>query len=204
MKKGNNLSGKERTANEFTNVKDIRNKLLYSKDGYIFAYLRVPFINIDLLPREEKKAKADGLAASFEGDKKDFVYMSLPREIDLDNYKDDLNRRYSQEIGDIGKRHILRKLLVVANELTTNGENFEHQHFIRIWKLLAGDKTECEQALKSRQEDFKSYYRSAGIDVEILDDQDILKLCNLFANGVQAPYDTQDGNMCFEPVAKMR
>lgn len=61
------------TANEFTNVKDVRDCFLYTKDGYIMTYLRIYPINISLMSLEEKKAKTQVLTASFENDRKDFV-----------------------------------------------------------------------------------------------------------------------------------
>lgn len=35
------------TANEFTNVKDIKKIYLYTKDGYVFCYLRIYSFNLD-------------------------------------------------------------------------------------------------------------------------------------------------------------
>ena len=85
------------TANEFTNVRDIKDIFLYTKDNYIMAYLQVFPFNLDLLPLQEQASLTRKLAASFEGDRKDFVYFTYPREIDLDDYKNNLkNRRYKR------------------------------------------------------------------------------------------------------------
>ena len=42
------------TANEFTGVKDIRGCFLYRTDGYIMSYLRVYFLNLDLLSEADR------------------------------------------------------------------------------------------------------------------------------------------------------
>ena len=46
-----------KTANEFVNVKDIKGNFLYTKDDYIFGYVRLYQFNLDLLSREERYIK---------------------------------------------------------------------------------------------------------------------------------------------------
>lgn len=194
------------TANEFTNVKNVNGCFLYSKDDHIFIYLRIHSLNIDLLPDEEKRAKTSNLSASFGSDNKDFVYFTYPREIDLDSYKNDLKKRHGEEIGNIGKKRLLQEMILEANDLATSGENYEHQHFIKLWTWSGPeqDRLENEQALRYRAEEFKIRYESIGTKADILKEQDILKMCNLFANGVQAPFDIIDNNMIYESITKIR
>ena len=73
------------TVNQYTNVKDIKETFLYTKNGYLMAYIKVNKINIALLRKEEKRGKSDQLAASFGEDRNDFMYVSYPREIDIDD-----------------------------------------------------------------------------------------------------------------------
>lgn len=42
-----------KTAQEFINVKDIRDKCLYTRDGLVFLYLRIHAISIDLYSKAE-------------------------------------------------------------------------------------------------------------------------------------------------------
>ena len=51
------------TAQEFMNVKDIRDKFLYSRDGYVFLYLRIHAISIDLYSTSEKNTLIRTLTA---------------------------------------------------------------------------------------------------------------------------------------------
>ena len=99
------------TANEFTNVRDIKDIFLYTKDNYIMAYLQVFPFNLDLLPLQEQASLTRKLAASFEGDRKDFVYFTYPREIDLDDYKNNLKNRHAEELTNVGRRHLLTIML---------------------------------------------------------------------------------------------
>lgn len=191
------------TANEFTNVKDIKKNFLYTRDGYVMCFLKISFYNIDLLSKEEKRSKTAALAASFEGDRKDFAYFTYPREIDLDVYKSDLKDKYNAEMTSLGRRHLLAELIVEATELATNGENYEHQHFIKLWKRIAGGRQDAESELQTRAEEFKARYESTGIPVEILKESDILKMCNLFGNSLQAAFEIVDANT-YETIPKIK
>jgi len=194
----------ELTSNQLINVKNVKGIFLYTKDNLIISYLRIHFLNIDLLSKDEKKSKTRSLAVSFEGDKKDFAYISYPREIDLDTYKDELKRRRAQEISQLGRKKLLEEMLIQVNELANSGENYEHQHFIKLWKEVGHNTQDAESALRNRVEEFKTRYESIGIQVEILTEQEILKMCNLFSNSMQAPYTNYGSNMMYEYMTEVK
>lgn len=183
---------KTETANEYTDIKDIKGNFLYRRDGYILVFLRVYSYNLDLVSTAERKGKVENLSASFGGDKKDFNYFSVPREMDLDDYKAYLSNAYQNEQDSkysFGRRAILRILLKEAQILSTSGENYEHQHFIKLWARLGKNPQETCHNLLERAEEFRQRYDAVGIKLELLDEVGIIKLCNLFANGQQAPYE---------------
>ena len=189
-------------ADEFTNVKNVKGQFLYTKDGYVMTYLRVLPYNLDLLPREEKGAKTNRQAASFDSDRRDFAYMSFFRELDLDSYKNNLKEKH-RATDFIGNRHILEEMMMEATDLSVNGENFEHQHYIKIWKKIEGDLRDAEQEAKMRAEEFRQRYAEVGITVYQIKDADILKMCNLYGNTIQAPYDSVSDNMIYENMLKI-
>ena len=179
---------------DFVDAADVKGMFLYRKDGIILTYLRVHFYNLDLLEMEAKRGKADTLTAEFKEDGKDFTYFSLPREIDLDRYKQNLKSRY-RDAQVMGKRHIVSILMEECADLTTSGENFEHQHYIRIWKDGRADKSNAELVLKERITDFHNMYANVGIKTTILGETEIVKLCNLFGNSLQAPFVHVDSTL---------
>ena len=191
-----------KTANEFTDIKDVRDIFLYTKSGYIFCYVQVPYFSLDLLPDAEREAKTRNMASSSKSDRKMFVYQTFPREIDLDDYKNDLRERYRNELSSPGMRFILAEKIKEAVELSTGGDNYEHQHYIKIWEKVGYDRFETEKALRQRAEEFKVRYQSVGINAEILKEQAILKMCNLFGNTIQAPYDNME-NYLYETSLKI-
>lgn len=191
------------TANEFMGVKDIKGFFLYRADGCIMSFLRVYFLNLDLLSDEDRQAKTEALTHSFESEKKNFVYEAYPREIDLDKYKTELKDRYKEELNHIGKRHILTMMLNDAIELASNGENFEHVHFIKLWAAPGKNRLDTEKELKDRLADFQKRYTSVGIRTEILGEQDIIKMCALYGNAVQAVYDVLVNNLIYEQIGRL-
>lgn len=178
------------TANRLTNVKDIRNRILYTKDGYAIVYLRVYPFNMDLLSPDEIRSITTQLTGSFRGEQQNMVYFSLPREVDLDAYKGFLEEKYMSEIGNHLRKQIIRDMVNQASDLTNAGDTYEHQHFIRLYQEVSGNESFVENDLVSRAMDFIERYETVGIKLDILEDVEILKICNLFGNAGQAVTDS--------------
>lgn len=178
-------------ANEFTNVKTIKNNLLYSKDDYIFGYIRIYPANFELLTEAENEGICNNLVSTFKGDTQDFVYFTLPREVDIDSYKNYLEKKYMSELVSRKRKFLLNDMITHAVEMSSNHENFEHQHFIKLWREYK-DGYQEEQELRSKLLDFKQRYSAIKVRTEILEDIEIMKVCNLFANGVQAAHESID------------
>ncbi len=176
------------SCNEFVAVKDIRGKFLERKDGILMGYLRVHTINLDLLSDAERAQKTSMLTSLFQDEREPFAYMALPREIDLDGYKRFLKECHRSEMNSAGKKRVLAEMHYEAVDLATMGENFEHQHYIKIWETISHDRHRTEIELKNRLEAFVDRYFQSGIHVDILEEKEILKLCNLFGNTIMAPH----------------
>lgn len=181
------LSPKEKTANDLVNVVDIDNDLLYTKDGYMMGYLRIGNINVELLSVDELHTMTQRLAMSFEGDRGNFDYFTLPSQVNLDLNKDYLKEKHL-ETDNLGKRKGINLMLQEMTRLSTSGENFEHQHYIQIWRKIGKNVKDTQNELQVRLREFRDRYVQVGIPCEILRDKDIIKMCNLFGNPQQAPY----------------
>lgn len=78
----------------------------------------------------------------------------------------------------------------------------KHQHFIKIWKKNH-NKAAAEDDLKDRIEDFRARYQAAGIQCEVLQEQEIVKLCNLYGNSLQASFENVDESTLYTPVMQL-
>lgn len=191
---------REESARKWVNVKDIKGNILYTRDGYMMGYIRIHPFNIDLLSKEDLRSLAHQLAVSFSDDKQDFAYCSYPRELDLDGYKSFLKEKHSQEIVSLGRKRILEVMLQKAIEISSNGENFEHQHFIKLWVKFDPNVRNCEHDFLDRLKSFLNFYSNAGISAELLEEKEIIKLCNLFGNPQQATYEPINGKEIQERI----
>lgn len=193
------------TANQFVNVSDIKGNFLYTKDNMVFGYLRIHPFNKDLLSKEELRSKTQILTSSFESDRKNFSYFAMQREIDLDGQKKDLERRYRSELSSVGTRHLLKIMIDELTVLSTSGQNYEHQHYIKLWDTYtSSNRPEVEADLRVRLNDFKGRYEAVGISAEILEQQDIIKVCSLFASAAQAPFLQVGKNTRYEPMVRLK
>ena len=147
------------TANDFVDVKDIKGMFLYTKSNKIFSYLRIYPFNLDLLTTEDRRNLTNRLAAAFDGDRKNFMYCTLPRELDLDGYKIFLKEK-RQSAETLGKKRIIDELIKKATDLTSSTENYEHQHFYKFWADVNTATSQVENELRDRRVKNKVDFRA--------------------------------------------
>lgn len=188
------------SVNEYVNVKDIKKNFIYTKDNYIIGFLRIPFINIALLNKTVLDSRTNNMKAAWKGDKKRFNYISLPREIDLDQYKEFLNKKYKNELEHLGRRKIISLMSLEGTKLSTSGENFEHLQYAKLWEPIGSNLKNAEDILTDRLIDYKQRYDLAGTSAEILNEKELTILCNLFKNAAQAAFDVVDSNLMWSNI----
>lgn len=191
------MNREENPCRDFIEAVDVKGEYLYRRDGYIISYLRILPFNLDLLSDAEKTALAENITSKIKTNRKDFVYVSFPREVDLDSYKKHIKEMHRQQT-EIGRKTILSYMMKQANDLTLGG-NYEHQHFLRIWEKNSKRET-AEENVKERINLFKSIYEENGIKCEILSEKEIVKLCNLFGNALQANFEKTPDNAQYTPI----
>lgn len=185
------------TANEITDVRDIVRNLLITKTGYKIGFLRLFTINIDLLTKNEKKSKCNTLTAEFKPEKEPFILYSIPRTIDMDTYLTFLEKKYDNEMSNPKRKMLLNAMIGEATEKVMNGQNYEHQFYIKTWEKE--DKKNCDRILEDRLNDFRTRFNSIQNDTKRIDDIEIIKLCNLFGNSNTAVLEEYNENTQYEP-----
>lgn len=186
MKKKGNLP--QETANEFTDVKDICKNILYTKSGYLIGFLRLMPINIELLSKSEIKAKCITLAASFKSLDYPFTIISIPRSVDMEEYIEFLSNKYDEEMEDIHRKSLIKTMLKEASGKIMNDNNYEHQYYIKVWERSSS--TENKEAVISKKlNDIAGRYSMVQIETKRVNDEGIIKLCNLFAHSNSAIFE---------------
>lgn len=174
--KENNLSAM--TANEFINVKDIHGKFLYTRDNMVMAYLKISPISIDLFSKTEKKQLIRQMTASLSGINYPFQLLAVSRPVDISPLLSELSDTLTSS-GNVHQKELLRQEILEMSTFALSGDVVERQFFIQVWDKQQED---VERELLQRLKYMESYFNDVGIRSEILEQQDIVRLCNLVNN----------------------
>lgn len=183
------------TAQEFTNVKDIRDKYLYTRDNYIFMYLKLDPLSIDLLSKNEKVSLTRQLTAELSGDQQTLKLLAVSRPVDIspliNEYSELLATTTNQK-----QKELLRKEISAISNYALSGEVIERQFYLPIWQRL---EEGSERDISRRMQDIKAAFESSKVPAEVLKGKDIVRLCNLVNNPAYAHIE----DMSLEPTFPM-
>lgn len=167
----------QKTANEFVNVKDIKGKFLYTRDGLILCYLKINPISIDLFSKSEKSIIIKQLAANMSSIQYPFKFIAVSRPVDISPLISELSELLTTS--DPKQKELLKQEILEMSTFALSGEVVERQFYVVIW-----DKSEqgAEKDLLVKAKDFASNFTDNGIGCDVLEQQDIVRLCNLINN----------------------
>lgn len=168
----------QQSAQEFVNVKDIRDKYLYTRDLLIFQYLKIDAVSIDLLSQREKEFLTRRLTAELSGDQQTLKLIAVSRPVDISP----LINEYAELLATSSnpkQKELLRKETAAISNYALSGEVVERQFYLPLWQRYEDD---CEQDISRRTKDVKAAFESSKVPCEILKEKDITRLCNLINN----------------------
>ncbi|EOR25267.1 MULTISPECIES: hypothetical protein [Clostridium] len=168
----------QKTANEFVNVKDIKERYLYTRDSHIIMYIKINPISIDLLSEREKKLLCKTLTAELSSEQKSYKFLAVSRPVDISPLINEYTGIISNS-ADQKQKDLLRNEMLVMSNYALSGEVVERQFYIMLWEKYEED---IEREISKRCYEFKSKLESGNIQCEILKQQDIVRLCNLINN----------------------
>lgn len=167
----------QKTANEFVNVKDIKGKYLYTRDNFILCYLKINPISIDLFSKGEKQQLIKQLTANMSGIRHPFKFLAVSRPVDITPLISELSAALATS--DLKQKELLKQEILEMTTFALSGEVVERQFYIVLWEK-ADDGAEKDLLMKAK--DMVGNFCDCGIGCEILEQQDIVWLCNLINN----------------------
>ena len=167
----------QKTANEFVNVKDIKGKYLYTRDQLVLCYLKISPISIDLFSKSEKQQLVKQLTANMSGIQHPFKFLAVSRPVDITPLISELSAALATS--DPKQKELLKQEILEMTTFALSGEVVERQFYIVLWEK-ADEGAEKEVLVKVK--DFAGNLGDCGIGCEILEQQDIVRLCNLINN----------------------
>lgn len=166
------------TAQEFVNVEDIADELLYSRDGYIFGFLSVRAGDNQLMSDAERSVLGQKLTVAMtSGDEKPFQILSIPRTVDtmgMIEYMTELRKGTHSD----AKLRLINGEINSLRDLAREGAK-EPMISIKCWEKAARG---ADIALKKRLKELRAKLSEAQVTVELMTDQEITYLCKVFAD----------------------
>jgi len=176
--KNPDLTQAQISANEFINVKDIRDRFLYTRDGQIIAYIKVNPISVDLFSQNEKEQMCRTLTAELSSSRKAFKFLAVSRPVDISPLISDYSNLLTKTTDQIQKQ-LLRNEMMVMSNYATSGEVVERQFYLMLWEKYSEG---IEQSLSKRCYEFMSKFESSNFRCSFIKEDEIIRLCNLINN----------------------
>lgn len=166
------------SAQDFINVADIVEHVLYTKDNYCISYIRLQPPMSSLWSRREKRMKTNTLVAEVSKDRQPWILSAVSRPMDISQLIGQYRQLRDQTDNSIRKR-LLKQEMNELQKKVGGGEAIERQFYIKIWTQ---EKDGAETELLERARQIVSAYESVGITGQILKKPDIIRFCNLVHN----------------------
>ncbi len=171
-------SQSKQTVQQLIGVKDIRDKYLYTADGYVLMYLQITPISIDLLTDREKMQKARQLTAEFSAEQNPFKIIAVSRPIDISPLVSEFSQMISSTSNRV-RKELLKLEMMNMSDYVMSGEVVERQYYLIMWCPYQPD---CEHELAKRILEAQRYFMSGGVQTKPLEQKEIIQLCNLINN----------------------
>lgn len=166
-----------RTAQEFINVRDVKDKYLYTKDGMVLIFLRVHAISIDLYSKSEKHSLIRQLTAELSDIQYPFKFMAVSRPVDISPLIADMQFML-KDAGD-KQKELLRQEILQMSGYALSGEIVERQFYISLWEKYEDG---VEKDLFKRAVLLAEKFSGNGIGCDVLTEKEIIRLLNLVNN----------------------
>ncbi|MDO5556668.1 MAG: hypothetical protein Q4G05_00260 [Clostridia bacterium] len=168
----------EKNCNDEINILDIRNNFVYTRDNLVIGVLKINSINMQLFSNRELEQKVLDLTTELSGIDKEFKLFSISRPVDVtglvDELRDKLNNENNTKIKILLKRNIAETI-----RLTLTGEIVERQNFMIVFEEYSDN---AEKDLQKRMMDLSTKFDNCDVKTEILDEANLIQLCNSFLN----------------------
>lgn len=173
------------TAQEFVNVEAIENKILWTRDKRLFAYIQCRGRDNSLLSEEDNEKVTERLTVVLSEQTEPWQILSVPRTVDTRGMIRELDGMRKETRSDT-RLKLLSGEISALEELTEEGAK-EPLILLKIWSDAARD---ADRKLLERAAVLTSKLEDNQISARIMGDEDILHLCMIYAElGVWQPSD---------------
>lgn len=165
-----------KTANDFINVADIDGNILYTKDGHIISYIKLETVSISTMSKTDIRLLLQELCREFAGFNNNIRLFKISKPIDISSLIKSYKDMYRTTLNP-KQKELLREATLFLHEYSTGRTELENNHY-----MIVIEKEENVSDLRKKVSDITRKFASAKIGTEVLNAEEIARLCNLFAN----------------------
>ena len=166
----------EQSLNEFLNVKNIKESILYTLDGQVIQFIKVEPINIELLTDEELESKMNFSSIEFSEEQQPYKILVIPRAVDISEHieeQEELKRKIDDDVGI----EIINNRIISTTEIVENKNIIENEFYIMIYD---SNKDNIESELMKRANNWINRLKNCGYRSSLLYEREIILLIKSF------------------------
>lgn len=175
-KEGISIKTKNKTLNEFLNIKDIDENFLYTLDNQAILFIKVYPINTELFSEEELENKMDSMSVEFSNEQYPYSIFVIPRKVDITDYIKE-QEELKKNIQDETSIRIVEKRIIATHEMVADKNIIENEFYLCIWE---NNSENVKERLIKRANTWKKRFKDCGFETEILEKTQIILLVKSF------------------------
>ena len=176
MKEGIIIKKKNKSLNEFLNIKNIDENFLYTQDNKVIAFIKIYPINTELFSEEELENKMDSMSVEFSNEQYPYSIFVIPRKVDISDYIKE-QERLKKNIQDEISIKIVEKRIIATHELVADKNIIENEFYLYIWEE---DSDNVKEKILKRANSWRKRFKDCGFETEILEKTQIILLAKSF------------------------
>ena len=127
--------GVEVAAQDFMNVRDIVDHVLYTMDDYCISYVKIQPPMSSLWSKQEKRMKTNTIVAEASKDREGWMLTAVSRPMDI-TYLVNQYRTLRDNTDNPYRKKILKEEIRELKKKVIAGEAVERQFYLKIWEPL--------------------------------------------------------------------
>lgn len=170
------IKNKNKSLNEFLNIKNIDENFLYTLDNKVITFIKVYPINTELFSEEELENKMDSMSVEFSNEQYPYSIFVIPRQADITEYvkeQEELKKNIQDEISI----KIVEKRIIATHELVADKNIIESEFYLYIWEE---DLDNVKEKILKRANNWRKRFKDCGFETEILEKTQIILLAKSF------------------------
>lgn len=186
--KNNNENKELLTVNQYIKIKDIRNDILYTTDGFVITFLKVYPQNSRLKTYNEQVGIILRLASNFSTENSPFLFYITNKPVDVSKMTDYQIELMNQET-DPQIQSLLAQRIEDLNRIASSGMALEKEVYIKLYEKVTVTSVDD---LDKRKNKLMAELQNSGFNSSILTEQELQQLIDTYNNPETSTEESQN------------